>query len=110
LKIFFHRGESEIGVLIGPFYIARVFCIDISMYQRVFNDNINDDELSPLENFTPLMDLIQAGGIKAERARKIMNQFSSTASLKTRDTIPDVASAAPTSKKAKYYGARRFKN
>lgn len=80
------------------------------MYQPVFHDNINDEELSPLENFTPLIDLIQAGGVKAERARKIMNQFSSTATSKTRDIASDDTYAAPTSKKAKYYGARRFKN
>lgn len=80
------------------------------MYRSIFFDNINDDELSPLENFTPLMDLIKAGGVKAERARKIMNQFSSTAALKTRDIVLDAASAVPSSKKTKYYSNRRFKN
>lgn len=80
------------------------------MYQPVFDDNINDEELSPLDNFTPLINIIQAGGIKAERARKIMNQFSSSSTLKMRDINPDGTSSAPTSKKAKYYGGRRFKN
>lgn len=80
------------------------------MYQPIFNDDINEEELSPLENFTPLNDLINSGGIKADRARKIMNQFSSTISSKTRENVTDGTSIAPTSKKTKYYGARRFKN
>ena len=79
------------------------------MYQPAFYDDIIEEDLSPLENFTTLIDLIKAGGIKAERARRIMNQFSSTTSLK-RDNSTDGTSAAPTSRKSKYYGARRFKN
>lgn len=79
------------------------------MYQPIFDDNINDDDLSPLENFISLNDLINAGGIKADRARRIMNQFSTTTASKIRDNASNHSGAAPTSKKAKYYGARRFK-
>lgn len=80
------------------------------MYQPIFDDNTNDDDLSPLENFISLNDLINAGGVKADRARRIMNQFSSTMATKIRDNTSNGSSAtAPTSKKAKYYSARRFK-
>jgi hypothetical protein len=79
------------------------------MYKPIFDDNINDDDLSPLENFISLNDLIHSGGVKADRARRIMNQFSSTTAAKTRDNTSNDSSAAPSSKKAKYYGARRFK-
>ncbi len=81
------------------------------MYQPIFDDNISEEELSPLENFTPLNVLAHAGGIKAERARKIMNQFASSSNTKTsRDTNSTTDHPAQNSKKPKYYGARRFKN
>lgn len=81
------------------------------MYQPIFDDNIGEEDLSPLENFIPLNNLIQAGGIKAERARRIMNQFTSNSNTKaSRETNIGTEHTTNNSKKAKYYGARRFKN
>lgn len=81
------------------------------MYQPIFDDSISEEELSPLENFTLLNVLVQTGGIKAERARKIMNQFASSSNTKTsRDTNSITDHPVQSSKKPKYYGVRRFKN
>lgn len=79
------------------------------MYQPIFDDNINDDELSPLENFISLNDLILAGGIKAERARKILNQFTSKSSNKS-DESSLGGNSTQILKKPKYQNTRRFKN
>lgn len=79
------------------------------MYQPIFDDNIDDDELSPLENFISLNDLILAGGIKAERARKILNQFTSKSSIKSDESSLGVNSTQIL-KKPKYQNTRRFKN
>ena len=78
------------------------------MYQPIIDDDFNEEELSSLENFTSLKDLILAGGIKSERARKIMNQFTSNSSSKVpRD---EFSVAVPIQKKPKYSGTRKFRS
>lgn len=80
------------------------------MYQPIFDDNLDEGELSPLENFIPLNNLIKSGGVKADRARKIMNQFTSTSNSKaSRNSSLDNDSTTQKFKRAKYYGARRYK-
>jgi hypothetical protein len=81
------------------------------MYEPVFDDSINNEDLSDLENFTSLHDLINAGGIKAERAKKIVNQFSSTSVSKTtRESSSFGTESASKAKKQKFYHGKRFKN
>ena len=81
------------------------------MYQPIFDDNINDEDLSPLDNFVSLTDLVKSGGVKAERARKIINQFTSNAINKqSRETLSEGHIQNSNSKKTKYYNSKRFKN
>lgn len=80
------------------------------MYQPIFDENLNEEELSSLDNFTSLSDLIRAGGIKAERARKIMNQFASNSYSKSTSDLSSGPNSTQTSKKNRYYGAKRFKH
>ena len=79
------------------------------MYESVFDDSIDDEELSALENFVSLNNLIAAGGAKSERAKKIINQFSSTSTSK----VPREISAETTSlskvKRPKFHTGKRFK-
>ena len=80
------------------------------MYQPIFDDNIDDEELSPLENFISLNDLIKAGGIKADRAKRIQNQFSSNSTSKA-SKIPfnQDTTISNSFKKPRYSHNRRFK-
>lgn len=80
------------------------------MYQPLFDDNLNDADLSPLENFISLNDLIKTGGIKAERAKKIINQFSSTSNPRSTRNDLSEESSAQKPKKSKFYVPRRYKN
>lgn len=81
------------------------------MYQPVFDEDIDDGELSPLENFTSLNDLIKAGGIKAERAKRILYQFSSNSTSKvSKNSFNQDASSGHSFKKPRYNNNRRFKN
>ena len=80
------------------------------MYQPVFDDNIDDGELSPLENFISLNDIIRAGGIKADRAKRILNQFSSNSTSKVpKNSFNQETTSNHSFKKPRYSNNRRFK-
>lgn len=70
----------------------------------------NDDDLSPLEDFTPLQRLVDMGGPKAERARKILNQFATKTSSKPFISGEEEEKQQATVKRSKYSGQRRYKN
>lgn len=82
------------------------------MYQPEFDNNIDDEELSALENFVSLNDLINSGGIKSERAHRILNQFSSNSNSKISKVAhnQDSISSSNNFKRPKYTNNRRFKS
>ena len=80
------------------------------MNKSTIGDFINDDDLSPLEDFTPLQKLIDMGGPKAERARKIMNQFTSKTSSKAAIQGEPEIKQQSSGKRSKYTGQKRYKS
>lgn len=82
------------------------------MSSRIAVDELDDGELSPLEDFVSINELLNVGGPRALRARTILAQFSSSAGSKANNKPEETAESmepADHAKKAKSYGIRRFK-
>jgi hypothetical protein len=80
----------------------------ITMQRAKVSQEVCDDELSPLEDFIPISDLIRAGGRRKMRAEFVLNQFaasSNSAKIYDAHEAADIQEAP----KRKPPGIRRFR-
>lgn len=79
------------------------------MSKALFSNVSYEEDLSSLEDFIPLQELVIKGGAIGERAKKIINQFASNSSSKvsSRNTASENHSSTQRHKKAKTFGIRR---